>query len=241
MMLSRALRAGQRVLSGPSGSPPVQLRGFEVVDADPNGPPVLDRPQVSTAVRRDGNAGWIRGAGAWISIAALGAVYAATNAFGYLIAIGPYLSDLIGSLAAGWRAPVIVHDAAFNAASITVAGLSSAKRYRWELWCDTNGGLEDGWLRPNGAAAGSYSSWIVGSTTDLLLTETDAALPSVAYGSMGPRRNGRSIFASTMGTAGAGTGRFTAVGSTTTDFTSLQFVISASARTGWLTVIEDSP
>lgn len=252
MKLSRNLRAGSRVMSGPSGSPPTGLRGFEVVDLDPNGPPVLDRPQASVVHQRDGAAGWFRAAGVWVSLAALGVLYAATNAFGYLTALGSYLPGLLGSLGQGWRAPVVVHDAAFNAASVAVAGLSSAKRYRVIVRAADNTLNTYVKLLPDGAGAncasrffnlvlpGGANSLGAGLIVDELINGS-ATRTSVTV--LEPMCDGmvRAHSSSHSNANQAGTELHLSNGSTTVAFTSLTLDLGGTARTGWLKIIEDSP
>jgi hypothetical protein len=68
-----AVAAGVQIVAGPSGAPPAGLRAFEIVDnaVDPNAP-LIERPQGSTLVRRDGGNAWIYAGGAWHSLPMLG-------------------------------------------------------------------------------------------------------------------------------------------------------------------------
>jgi hypothetical protein len=154
-----------------------------------------------------------------------------------------YAIDLAGKQAK----TVVVHDAAFNAASVTVTGLSSAKRYRIFGTIDPNG--TGGWavLKPNGEVYGA-AGVVVGVPTYLL---------PIAYfaGSGGtenkrgfcitiePRRDGLAAWNSqalcgdytnpeTIGSVG--------YGSIVVDLTSV-LCDFGSVRTGWLTIIEETP
>jgi hypothetical protein len=144
-------------------------------------------------------------------------------------------------------ASVKVYDAAFNGASVLVSGLSAAKRYRILATINANGASEIISIQPNSSAANckSWASYTNNTSefTDVLYfaSQLAAASTQAVSGILEPRTNGLSNWKS----GGLGidiSGRAVRiVGATSTDFTSLLFVFSATTRTGWLTVIEETP
>lgn len=146
-------------------------------------------------------------------------------------------------------ATVVKYDAAFSAATVVINGLSSAKRYRFVAVLDDNGVSEVTKVQPNGSDANCGCTWSTfngssGNSAWLYIGDmgaggntrrVDGVLWERKLGLSGYEVKGRSV-------AGDGAGNVRqANGVTSTDFTSLTFYFSATARTGWLTLIEETP
>jgi hypothetical protein len=77
--LSRRLRAGAMVGTGPAGAPPRNTRAFEVVASDAMLPPAASRPTGALALRRDGGDAWVLCGANWWSLILIGAAIAGTG------------------------------------------------------------------------------------------------------------------------------------------------------------------
>jgi hypothetical protein len=247
---------------------PRSLPSWFVVSSDPSGR--IAKPAGTVAFllsglrawrNKDGTAaGWVDAAvvDALASIAAdLAALAAVETELTTLAAIQTQLSALAAVESAlvavaaeytgGARAPVIVHDSAFNAAAVVVSGLSTSKRYVFTVELENNGGAEFILLRPNSSAGVGFCGFWRRGTGEVSAADWTIqicyAIPMGVVGVIEPRKNGLSV-ARWAGRENQNAGNASVLwgsGVTSTDFTSLQFVLSATSRTGWLTVIEETP
>lgn len=242
MKLSRVVRSGALVGVGPAGLPPAELRTYETAPSYATLPNPAYRPEGSRAHRSDGLKAWDLIAGAWCDLATLAALF--------LPGFMTNLIAIVAGYAAGWRPGVVVYDAAFNDVSVTVSGLSSTKRYRFVVQADQVNADEFIQLQPNGSNAGCYTTWFGisqhGEQALLLLTEMAGlvASPRIMAGTVEPRAGGLSAFICHARNATGDSVYDKAIcsGATSTDFTSLTLVLSATlARTGRLKMVEETP
>jgi hypothetical protein len=253
--LSRMVRTGNPIGPGWSGLvPPAEmLRTYETVPDGASLPAASLRAEGARAYQSDASRAWDRLAGAWRDLSTFGALYQATgglNTLMGLVQVAGFPGNLIAVATgynAGWRPGNVVHNAAFNAASVTVNGLSAAKRYRI-LWQLDASGYNDGiLLQPDGSGvAYSYQQGannVLSPQANLGVDYMLAAeTPHVIVMVIEPRTGGLSQVHAAMGSAAAAgvNARVHTTGGTSTDFTSLTFNMG-HARTGWLTVIEEAP
>jgi hypothetical protein len=156
-------------------------------------------------------------------------------------------ADMAAAYAAGWRSPVVVHDDAFNGTSVVVSGLQASKRYRCTLVVVGNGEVTYITCDPNASTNNCKSLSVsqalgVSSNAYLLACIIEAAGTVGVYEIVfEPRRGGYSIFRCD-GLGDTAVSTLIVRGYTSTDFTSLRFSVGlTAARTGWLTVVEETP
>src|SRR5512133_2293023 len=218
---------------------PANLDSWCVVGSDPSG--VLVKAAGTVAVH-------VGGSSAWMNVDGTAAGWRPLPGFtaAQLAALAALATDPVYSRLLSLGQSRVVYDAAFNAASVSVAGLSSAKRYRVDVVLVDNGATEDIVMQPDGLADGTSVS--VGGAGALATARADIGLQYsgdtllVIGVVVQPRRLGVSRYsgASHCPAQEHNTKEFLS-GSMAVDFTALQFVFSATTRAGWLTVIEENP
>lgn len=140
----------------------------------------------------------------------------------------------------------VIYDAAVDGASVTITGLSPAKRYRISGTVEQNGSAEFISIAPNGAGASYYTAYGTGGFNhgaSISIAYIPAVSSPMAFsGVLEPRRNGYSMYRGNSALTDGQTANFAWVSAATScDFTEIEVVFSASSRTGWLTVREETP
>jgi hypothetical protein len=210
--------------------------GFERVSEDPSG--VLIRP-AGTIVTT--------GSAAWINLDGTATGWIAWSSCAALVLILTQLQAVAAAYTDGWRPPEPFYDADYNGVSVTVNGLSSAKRYRFRIQGNPNTVEETISVTPNGtgdlyATCVGELSWGDGARWYIAQPKPDKGF--TAKGTIEPRTGGTSCF---HGASSRQDSLTTYVafssGYTSRDFTTLTFSVgpNLTARTGHLTIIEESP
>jgi hypothetical protein len=152
--------------------------------------------------------------------------------------------------AGGWTVPKIIYSAAITAAAtVNVTGLVSSRKYTFHLQLNSeNIATANVMFQPNGSDANGYSFYLLdtgtpGNAAGLYSAAAFLNKATVSKTVIEPRINGvSSVSATGKQSSSSGLGAIIlASGYTTTDYTSMTVNLGANARTGYLTVIEETP